>query len=73
MDVSKAGRARAAQQRYLASLGLVLHDDSPKVEEKPLPELGVPPLSITQMAAAWNEATPPESEEPQSATSQKKQ
>lgn len=58
MDVSKAGRDREAQRRYLASLGLVLHDDSPKAEEKPLPERGVQPLTITQMAASWNEVTP---------------
>ncbi len=57
-DVTKAGRTRLEQERYLSSLGLVFHDDSGLSNEKALPERGVQPLSITQMAAAWNDIEP---------------
>lgn len=59
LDATKAGRTRAEQERYLASLGLVLHDDTGTRDEKALPERGAQPLSITQMAAAWNDVSPP--------------
>lgn len=58
LDVRRAGRTRAEQENYLASLGLVLHDDTGTTFEKALPENRAQPLSITQMAAAWNEVTP---------------
>lgn len=59
LDVSQAGRTKVEQQRYLASLGLVFHDDTGLAGEKALPERGERPLSISQMAAAWNERKEP--------------
>lgn len=66
LEVSKAGKNRADQEAYLKKLGLVLHDDTGTTLEKALPEKGVQPLSISQMAAAWNEK--PEAAKPVSET-----
>jgi hypothetical protein len=55
LDVSRAGKNRADQEAYLKKLGLVFHDDTGATLEKALAEKGVQPLSISQMAAAWNE------------------
>lgn len=60
LEVTQAGKTRAEQERYLASLGLVFHDDTGQSAEKALPERGAQPLSITQMAAAWNGVEPVE-------------
>lgn len=55
LDVTKAGKDRAAQEAYLKRLGLVFHDDRGATPEKPLPEKAGQSLSISQMAGAWNE------------------
>ncbi|MCX6851432.1 MAG: DUF2235 domain-containing protein [Verrucomicrobia bacterium] len=61
LKLAEAGKGRPAQEDYLRKLGLVLHDDSAGYEQS-LPESGkkaAGPLSISQMAAAWNEAPKP--------------
>lgn len=58
LSVAGVPRTREAQTAYLQKLGLVLHDDTGVSPEKALPE-NTQPLSITQMAAAWNETPAP--------------
>lgn len=59
LDAAQAGKTRTEQEAYLKKLGLVFHDDTGQTAEKALPEKGVQPLTITQMAAAWNEKPDP--------------
>jgi Uncharacterized alpha/beta hydrolase domain (DUF2235) len=60
LDVSQAGKSVAEHQAYLGKLGLVFHHDDAKAPELALPEKGAIPLSISQMAAAWNHQPKPE-------------
>ncbi|MGV3660183.1 MAG: T6SS phospholipase effector Tle1-like catalytic domain-containing protein [Prosthecobacter sp.] len=69
LDVASAGKGREAQESYLRQFGLFLHDDEADFE-KALPESGrhaTGPLSISQMAATWNE-TPADAPAPTPAT-----
>lgn len=73
LDAVKAGKGRSAHESYLRQFGLFLHDDQADFE-KALPESGknaTGPLSISQMAATWNETPKADAEPAPAATNDK--